>query len=271
MAAWGRLYAAAVVAVDGARIVQVRRRGKGCLSYLVGAGDEAFVVDPSLEVALYRQLAERLGSWITRVFDTHLHADHLSGVRVLAAKTGATLYLNPADRFDFAYTALADGDRFSLPGGGEVSVATLHTPGHTEGSTVCLVGDGAMLSGDTLFVDGVGRPDLAERAEEFARNLHRSLRDKILVLGDDVVVLPAHYGDAIGVRPGVAVAAALGDLRAALSPLQLDEDGFVAWAVARTTDRPPNYAQIIRANMARLSEPLTRLAHLAVGPNRCSA
>jgi len=271
MAAWARLYDAAVVEVEGAKIVQVRRRAKGCLSYLVGSGGEAFVVDPSIEVTLYRQLADQLGWRITRVFDTHLHADHLSGARDLAAQTGATLHLNPADTFEFTYTPLADGDRFALPGGVEVSVATLHTPGHTEGSTVYLVGGGALLSGDTLFVDGVGRPDLAERAEEFARNLHRSLREQILVLGDEVTVLPAHYGEGVRVRAAIPVAATLGELRASLVPLQLDEEPFVAWAVARTTDRPPNYARIITANMGRAAEPPAVLQRLEDGPNRCSA
>ncbi len=270
MAAWSKVYDAAVVELDGAQVVQVRRRAKGCLSYVVGAGDQAFVVDPSIDVDVYLQVAGQLGWEITRVFDTHLHADHLSGARDLADATGASLHLNPADTFEFAFEPLRDGDRFVLPGGAELSVAALHTPGHTEGSTIFFIGD-AVLSGDTLFVDGVGRPDLAERAEEFARNLHRSLRDRVLKLPDDVTVLPAHYGDGVPVRPGEPVAASLGSLRATVDPLGLDEEAFVAWAVARTTERPPNYVSIIGANMGRGQTPPALLQHLEAGPNRCSA
>ena len=172
MAAWGALYDWVVVDVDGSvRVVQVRRRGKGCLSYVVGAGDEAFVVDPSLDVDVYLEVAAEHGWRIRRVFDTHLHADHVSGARNLAARVGATLHLNPADSFNFGYAALRDGESFALGGSSAFSVAALRTPGHTEGSTVYFVDERIVLTGDTLFVDGVGRPDLAEHAEEFAHNL----------------------------------------------------------------------------------------------------
>lgn len=271
MTAWGVVYDRVVTEAEGARIVQVRRRGKGCLSYVVGAGDQAVVIDPSVDAEVYLDVAAEQGWRITRVFDTHLHADHLSGARELAERTGATLHLNPADAFHFDFTPLHDGDRFDLPGGVELSVAALHTPGHTEGSTIYFVGRRAVLTGDTLFVDGVGRPDLAERAEEFARNLHRSLQEKVLTLPDDALVLPAHHGEDVAVRPDSPVAASLGDLRATLAPLTMDEDDFVAWASARTTPRPPNYVEIVKANMGRPETPLLLLKRMEIGPNRCSA
>ena len=271
MSAWGQLYDTATLEVPGGVVVQVRRRGKGCLSYVVGSGDEAVVVDPSLDVDRYFEVAAAHGWRITRVFDTHLHADHLSGARDLAELAGASLHLNPADTFDFDYQPLGDGESFTLSGGTEVSVATLHTPGHTLGSTVYVVSGSVVLSGDTLFVDGVGRPDLADRAEEFARNLYRSLSQRVLTLEDDVLVLPAHYGDQVPVRSDEPVAATVGTLRATLPPLALDEEAFVAWAAARATERPPHYQQIITANMGRVSLPSAALAYLEEGPNRCSA
>ncbi|MDA8340954.1 MAG: MBL fold metallo-hydrolase [Actinomycetota bacterium] len=271
MQAWGHLYDTATVEVPGGLVVQVRRRGKGCLSYVVGSGGEAAVVDPSVDVDRYFDVAAAHGWRITRVFDTHLHADHLSGARELAELAGASLHLNPADTFEFPYRPLADGELFTLDGGAELSVATLHTPGHTLGSTVYLVSGAVLLSGDTLFVDGVGRPDLAERAEEFARNLHRSLAERVLTLDDDVLVLPAHYGEQVPVRWDEPVGAPVGHLRSSLPPLALDESAFVTWAVARATDRPPHYQQIITANMGRTSFPSAALAYLEEGPNRCSA
>ena len=226
MAAWGAVYDWVVAEVGDVRVVQVRRRGKGCLSYLVGAGDEAFVIDPSIDIDVYDEVAAEHGWRITRVFDTHLHADHLSGARVLADRTGASLHLNPADTFDFAFQAhrrLACrhgvlerrpthgvlGDRFPLGADVVLSVAALRTPGHTQGSTIYFVGDRVVLTGDTLFVDGIGRPDLAERAEEFAHNLYRSLQERVLTLPDETLVLPGHYGDSVRVAPDEPVGTTL--------------------------------------------------------------
>jgi glyoxylase-like metal-dependent hydrolase (beta-lactamase superfamily II) len=271
MAAWALVYDSVVFEVDGnVEVVQVRRRGKGCLSYVIGAEKDAFVVDPSLDTDIYVALAEEHGWRITRVFDTHLHADHLSGARALAARTHATLHLNPADTFEFPYEPLRDGDTFALGSHAAFSVAALRTPGHTQGSTVYFVDNRVVLTGDTLFVDGVGRPDLAERAEEFAHNLYRSLHDRVLTLPDDAFMMPAHYGDGVTVRPDLPVGATLGELRKSLLALGFDEDAFVAWATERATPRPPNYVEIIKANMGRSDLPRTAIAQLEAGPNRCS-
>jgi len=270
MAGWAGVYDSVTLEFGDVRVVQVRRRGKGCLSYVVGAGDQAVVVDPSVDVWAYTRVADEHGWKIVRVFDTHLHADHLSGARPLAAATGASIHLNPADTFEFDYEALSDGDAFELPGGVSFRVAAMHTPGHTRGSTVYLVGDRAVLAGDTLFVESVGRPDLADRAEEFAHNLYRSLHDKVLSLPDDAYVLPGHYGDEVVVRPDRPVGATLGELRLALEPLSFGEDDFVAWATEHATSRPPNYVEIVQANMGRNAVPLAELRALETGPNRCA-
>jgi glyoxylase-like metal-dependent hydrolase (beta-lactamase superfamily II) len=270
MAAWGIAYDSVLIDLGEVQVVQVRRRGKGCLSYLVGAGDSAFAVDPSSDIEVYSQLAQEHGWRITRVFDTHLHADHLSGARLLAIASGASLHLNPADDFNFDYEPLSDGDRFELPGGAAMNVAALATPGHTSGSTVYVAADRALLSGDTLFVESVGRPDLADRAKEFAHNLYRSLHDKVLGLPDGTLVLPAHYGDTVTVRPDSPIGATLGGLRRSLAPLGYDEETFVAWATERAAPRPPNYEAIIKANMGRSTASLAALRQLELGPNRCA-
>ena len=270
MAAWGMVYDAVTLELEDLRVVQVRRRGKGCLSYLVGAGDQAFVVDPSADVDVYVRLAEEHGWSISRVFESHLHADHLSGARELCERTGATLHLNPADPFGFPYIPLHHGDRFALTDGVSLEVRAMHTPGHTRGSTVFVVDERVLLSGDTLFVESVGRPDLADRAEEFAHDLYRSLHDQVLALPDRILVLPAHYGDGVVVRPDQPVGTSLGELRQALEPLTYDEDAFASWATAHSVVRPPNYVEIVEANMGRASRPLGALRGLEVGPNRCA-
>jgi glyoxylase-like metal-dependent hydrolase (beta-lactamase superfamily II) len=270
MVAWAAVYDTAELAAGEATVVQIRRRGKGCLSYVIGAGDAAFVVDPSVDVDVYEAVAAEHGWRIARVFDTHLHADHLSGARLLSDRTGATLHLNPMDAFDFPFEPLGDEDRFVLPGGTALGVSVLHTPGHTEGSTIFRIGGAALLTGDTLFVDGVGRPDLADRAEEYARNLHRSLIERVLTVGEGAMVLPAHYGDDVEVVPGVPVGATVRELVDRLPPLRYDQAAFVRWASAAASDRPPNHVEIIRANMGRPGLPFDELRRLELGPNRCS-
>lgn len=270
MQAWGTFYDDVTLEVGDVRIVQVRRRGKGCLSYLVGAGDTAFVVDPGADVEVYTKLADEHGWTISRIFDTHLHADHLSGARALRELTGATLHLNPADPFEFEYEPIDDGARFELPGGSAFEVAVVHAPGHTRGSTVYLVTDRVLLSGDTLFVESVGRPDLADQAEAFAHSLFASLHERVLSLPDPVLVLPGHYGDDVAVTPDRPVGASLGELRQSLAPLSYDEASFVDWAVGRSIVRPPNYEQIVLANMGRSTATLESLRELEAGPNRCS-
>jgi glyoxylase-like metal-dependent hydrolase (beta-lactamase superfamily II) len=270
MSAWSNVYDDAEVALAGATIVQVRRRGKGCLSYLVAAGRSCVAIDPSADVGQYLDRAAVRGWTITQVFDTHLHADHVSGARALAATTGAELVLNPADGFGFPHTALHDGMAVEIADGVELTVSVLATPGHTSGSTTFLLGSSAMFTGDTLFLESVGRPDLADKAEAFAHALYRSLHDKVLSLPDTALVLPAHVGQDVVVRGGEVLGAALGTLRDALWQLSADEDAFVAWAVGSVSERPPNYATIVVTNQLGRDVDAAERAGLESGPNRCA-
>ncbi|MGA2432981.1 MAG: MBL fold metallo-hydrolase, partial [Acidimicrobiales bacterium] len=161
MSAWATTYDHVEGNFGGATVVQIRRRGKGCLSYLIGAGESALVIDPSRDLEQYLAVAKEHGWTISHVLDTHLHADHLSGARDLSASTGATLWLNPADAFDFAFEPLSDGRAIELAAGVALTVSSVSVPGHTEGSTMYQLGHDAIFTGDTLFLESVGRPDLA--------------------------------------------------------------------------------------------------------------
>jgi glyoxylase-like metal-dependent hydrolase (beta-lactamase superfamily II)/rhodanese-related sulfurtransferase len=270
MAAWGHAYESVEADLTGATVVQVRRRGKGCLSYVVGADESCVVIDPSIDVERYLDIARRHGFAITHVFDTHLHADHISGAREIAGRTGAELVLNPADPFTYDFTAITDGLRVPIGRRLHLEVAAVAAPGHTEGSTVYRLGDAAVFTGDTLFLESVGRPDLADQAESYAHLLYRSLHDIVLPLSDDILVLPAHYGESVAVRYGELVTRPLGELRASLPALALSEADFVSWAVAHVTDRPPNYREIVRFNAGTSDLGVGELADLELGPNNCA-
>ena len=269
MTAWASTYDVVEGEFAGATVVQIRRRGKGCLSYVVGSATNAVVIDPSREIAQYLDVAARHGWTISHVLDTHLHADHISGARELVAATGAALWLNPNDAFDFDFEPLYDGRAIELATGVHLEVSSVSVPGHTEGSTMYQLGDAALFTGDTLFLESVGRPDLADQAEPFAHHLYKSLHERVLPHGDATMVFPAHYGPGVEVRHHEFVARPLGALRHTLPALDLSEPEFVAWAMANVKDRPPNYQRIVLVNMGR--DQLTDEAvELEVGPNRCA-
>jgi len=256
--------------VDGLAVVQVQRPGRGCLSYLLLAGDRALVVDPAPDPDFYLELADELGGRITDVFDTHLHADHLSGARALSERAGAALRL-PVGALErgVAYadevTALADGDTVPLGG---VEVRALALPGHTTDMTGLLLADRALVSGDSLFVDGLARPDLQQvdpaGARAMARQLHATLHERVLALGDDVVVLPGHTHPRVNSAP---VVASLGEIRRNVPELAIDDAAQFADVLLRDMPpRPANYETIIAVNSGR--HPFDPA--LETGGNSCS-
>jgi glyoxylase-like metal-dependent hydrolase (beta-lactamase superfamily II) len=273
MRAWSLAWNTADVPLPGsaATVIQVRRTGKGCLSYLIGAGTvgEAAVIDPSLAPEVYIDLAATRGWRITRVLETHVHADHLSRARALAEQTGAALLLPAAaaDRVVFPFMPVADGAAVAL---GPATLVVLATPGHTPESTSYLLDGVALFTGDTLFLTSVGRPDLhadtaAVRAKALA--LFGSLR-RLLALPPATLVLPGH-DSAPAAFDGVPTTAMLGDVRARTALLALPEDAFVAQILSRLPATPPNHEPIIARNEAGapiIDDP----AELEAGANRCA-
>jgi glyoxylase-like metal-dependent hydrolase (beta-lactamase superfamily II) len=253
----------------GSTFVQIQRLGKGCLSYLLGARGAAAVVDPCVDESAYTRVAERSGLRITHVLETHVHADHVSRARGLAESTGATLVLPPNGRARFPFVPLADGQKIEVGG---LVIEALGTPGHTGESTCYRVGDAALLTGDTLFVGSVGRPDLERGdagAEAGARALHGSLR-RLFALGDDVRIFPGHHGCPIPFdrRP---IEARLGDLRPRIDALRLDEDAFAARIVAGLGEKPPNFETVLAVNEGRGDLGGVEPLDVEAGPNRCAA
>ncbi|HLJ68065.1 MAG TPA: MBL fold metallo-hydrolase [Chloroflexota bacterium] len=262
--AWNR---AELRLTDGVDVIQVRRTGKGCLSYLVASQDEAVVIDPVLGPDVYRDIAAASGRKITGVVDTHVHADHVSRSRLLVGELGVPHYLPAQERVHFAFEPLRDGDR--IPVGG-TALDVMHTPGHTWESCTYRLPAGVVFTDDTLFLDGVGRPDLEARsgeAEERGRALYQSLR-RLALLAEDTQVLPGHASGPLAFD-GVPWAASLAEVRARVSLLQLSEAAFVDTVLARIPPTPPNHHRIVALNeTGRWPEEDPTV--LEAGANRCA-
>jgi glyoxylase-like metal-dependent hydrolase (beta-lactamase superfamily II) len=248
-------------------VIQVRRTGKGCLSYIVGTDREAVVIDAALDPAVYESLAQQRGWHITAVLDTHIHADHLSRSRLLAQQVGATLYLPTQERVQFPFTPLHDGAMVSV---GTAHIRALHTPGHTLESMSYVLNDHLVCTGDTLFLVAVGRPDLDAdpmEAEQRAHLLYTSLQ-RLLTLPGDTLILPGHASSPIAFD-GRPLIGRLAEVRAAIPRLGMPEDAFVADVLARIPPTPPNHRQIVTLNEAGATlavDPIT----LEAGANRCA-
>jgi glyoxylase-like metal-dependent hydrolase (beta-lactamase superfamily II) len=270
MRAWSTAWNAAEAPVSGSQagVVQVRRTGKGCLSYLVGSGGEAAVIDPSAEVEVYARLARERGWRVTKVIETHVHADHLSRARRLAQEAEAELHLPEQDRVKFPFRAVREGDALKVGGSW---LEALRTPGHTLESTCYLLDGRALFTGDTLFVNSVGRPDLKaadpQEARLRAHALYASLQ-RLLTLPVETLVLCCHSSQPIPFD-GQPIAAPLGELPAAIPLLGQPEDAFVAAVLQRIPPTPPNHLHIVMFNEAgELPEGDPLL--LEAGANRCA-
>jgi glyoxylase-like metal-dependent hydrolase (beta-lactamase superfamily II) len=269
MRGWGRLHRAFDVA-GAPGVVQVVRPGTGCVSYVVHGRSEAVVVDPSQHVREYRGVAAARDLDIVGAVDTHAHADHVSGGRRLATELEVPYYLHEADAGDLdGYTSVEDGQSMPV---GDRELRVLHTPGHTPGSVSLRFG-GACLSGDTLFLRSVGRPDLEDADEGAVRDASEKLfesLDRLLDLHDDTLVLPGHVSDE-PVGPVGDVVYALRRRNEMLDRVAAGErDAVVETIVESLGETPNNYQEIKRINVGK--EPLTEdAARLELGPNNCAA
>src|SRR5688572_14016596 len=233
----------------------------GCASYLVGDEDAgvAAVVDPKLDIDEYLKLARYLGVRIEHILETHNHADHVSGHGRLVAATGATIHIHGDAEPDYDHEPFDDGWELQL---GALTVRALHTPGHRpEHAAFALVDTArsdepwAVLTGDTLFVGDIARPDLAVDKEEGARGIFHSLNDKLMSLPDTTEVWPGHLGGSLCGGPGMdlKVSSTIGFERAHQEMLAIAEESeFVQRAIATLGPQPPNFRNIVALNRGPL-------------------
>jgi glyoxylase-like metal-dependent hydrolase (beta-lactamase superfamily II)/rhodanese-related sulfurtransferase len=276
------------------KVVQVRKIGKGCISYIVSLidnntninDDEAIVIDPVFPIDEYIRIANAEignGAKITKVFDTHLHADHVSAARELADKIDAQLYVSSYEDYsqDRYYQKQGQKHFISLKEGdistGEkidgkpLEIKVIHTPGHTSGGICLLICGKLLFTGDTLFVDGVGRPDLRDKAEEFASLLYNTLHNKIFNMQNkqDIIVFPGHTDKIIDEEE--ILSEDLDNIQKKLVILNLDRKDFVRKISSIIMPTPSQYKEIILMNKGdKKLPPLQELQELEMGPNRCS-
>jgi glyoxylase-like metal-dependent hydrolase (beta-lactamase superfamily II)/rhodanese-related sulfurtransferase len=253
---------------------QVNRRGKGCLSYVVVSGAEAVVVDPSRDAAWYEAFVAAQGARVVRVLDTHVHADHVSGGPELAERLRVPYFVDAGAGFELhrSVIPLGDGERLRLggPGGVVLEVTVLHTPGHTPGSASYLLDGRYLLSGDTLFVGAIGRPDLGGHVEEWGRALFDTLRRRLAALPPETVVLPAHYASLQEIGPDGVVSGRLGELRRSVPEIRAKTpEAFVAAVRAALSEAPAFYAEIVGVNLGGTA-PAERIAEWELGRNQCA-
>jgi hydroxyacylglutathione hydrolase len=233
----------------------------GCASYLIGDEDAgvAAVVDPRLDIDAYLRAARYLGVRIEHILETHNHADHVSGHGRLAAATGAVIHIHRDAAPEYEHEPFEDGWELPL---GEVTARALHTPGHRPEHTAFALIDTArspepwaLLSGDTLFVGDIARPDLAVEKEEGARGIFRSLHEKLMPLPDACEVWPAHLGGSLCGGPGMdlKISSTIGFERGTQPLLQLDDETeFVKRTTSGLGPQPPNFENIVAINRGPL-------------------
>jgi hydroxyacylglutathione hydrolase len=247
----------------GSRMIfrQITHDDLGCASYLIGDEDAgvAAVVDPAFAIEPYLQLARYMDVRIEHIFETHNHADHVSGHGRLVDATGARIHIHREASPAYEHEPFEDGREWRL---GALTIRAVHTPGHRPEHTAFVLVDTArgpepwaVLTGDSLFVGDVARPDLAIEPADGARDIFRSLHERLLTLPAEAEVWPAHLGGSMCGGPGMdmKIASTIGYERAHNPSLAIaTEDAFVADAVSRLGPQPPNFETIVELNRGPL-------------------
>ncbi|NGM70535.1 MBL fold metallo-hydrolase [Natronolimnobius sp. AArcel1] len=278
MNGWARIYEAVEVnRYDGAgTLYQYQRPSSGCLGYLVIDGDEAAVIDPLRAFTdRYFEDAAELDVDLTYAIDTHIHADHISGLRNLAEEgVEGVIPAAAVDRgvtYADELTLAEDGDEFQV---GDATIETVSTPGHTSGMTSYLIDGELLATGDGLFVESVARPDLEEGdagAEDAAKQLYESLQERVLSLPDETLVGGAHFSDSAAPAEDGTYTAPIGQLEEEMAALTMDEAEFVELILSDMPPRPANYEEIIATNLGQQETGDEEAFELELGPNNCAA
>lgn len=267
MNAWSLAWNEAAISFPDYTIIQFRRTGKGCLSYLIFSGNEALVVDASIDTAVFENYLKSINCKLVHVLETHIHADHLSRSKQLAENNSCLLHLPVPNKVAFNYIPVSDNTIINV---GAIQLRAIKTPGHTVESMSYLVNNEVLLTGDTLLTRGVGRPDLKANTEEMQEKsllLYQSLQ-KILQLNDSIIVLPAHSSEPIAFDRKI-VSTTIGEARKNIHLLQLTATGFIQAILQNIPPTPANYLTIVERNLQGDFDG-NNSTGLEAGANRCA-
>ncbi len=272
---WGNMLAPKLVASDDDyKLYQFIRPGKASCSYGLIANDEMVLFDPSRNVDFYRSFAENNAARIVTSCETHLQADYISGSQQLAAGCGAPILGHEYDFKDaaFNYQKIVDDQVYaSFKGGPEIKA--LHMPGHTPGSTSYLIDNKYLITGDTVFILSIGRPDLGGKAEEWSKLLYHTLKTKIAELKDDLIILPGHYMDWREANPSRIFSDTLGNIKNKNSDIYgiSSETEFVEFIKDNMRPQPEVYTEIRKVNAGLLEVGAEEQEIMDLGKNECAA
>ncbi|KAA9396536.1 MBL fold metallo-hydrolase [Haloarcula sp. CBA1130] len=278
MNGWASIYETVEVTdYDGVgTLLQYQRPSSGCLGYLLYDDGEAAIIDPLRAFTdRYLEDADELGVDLQYALDTHVHADHISGVRALDDEGVEGVIPEEAVDRGVTYadelTTAEDGDTFEV---GDATIEAVYTPGHTTGMTSYLVDGSLLATGDGLFIESVARPDLEEGddgAPDAARMLYESLQERVLTLPDDTLIGGAHFSDAAEPAADGTYTAPIGELVEEMDALTMDEDEFADLILSDMPPRPANYEDIIATNLGQNAVDDEEAFTLELGPNNCAA
>ena len=258
---------------DGVLGWQIQRPSKACISYVFGSdGGNAVVVDPARFPEPYESLAAAHSMTITHVLDTHVHADHISGGPDLAMRTGASYHLPVEDagpKVPWPNEPLADGQEIDL-GTTKVHAFAIKMPGHTPGTTCLHLPGVFLLTGDTVFVRGVGRPDLTGKADELAKELFHTVHDRLQPLDPNTMILPAHWSTEAEIGADGLVATTLAHIFESTLMNEDDMETFVQEIVGTLPSAPDTYDTIRAVNAGKVVS-AEEIEFLEIGKNQCAA
>lgn len=273
---WGNLLAPKRINLGSEpyALFQFIRPGKASCSYGLLYKGEMVVFDPSRNFEFYESVAISQNAKIVKTFETHLQADYISGSKQIANKTGADIFAHEADFKDatFIYSTINDGEIFTIGENGP-EIKVLHSPGHTPGSTSYIIDDKYLISGDTVFIQSVGRPDLGGKTEAWSEMLFDTLTNKIMDLSGDLNVLPGHYMDWSEANSDLVFSDKLAEVIAYNENVyHMDSPKiFTQYIKDNMRKSPEVYGEIRKVNTGWLDVEIDEADTMDLGKNECAA
>jgi len=267
MKQWSTAWNTAQKKFNDFEVLQIRRTGKGCLSYIVSSNNDAVIIDASLPIDIYVQLSQKNNLSIKYVIETHIHADHLSRSKEVAEYFNVPLFLPIPNKVKFPFHSILKDTAFPI---GNIMLRTIPTPGHTMESVSFYIENNVVFTGDTLFTNGVGRPDLKSSQEESrikAGLLYHSLK-KLLFLPDEVLILPAHTNKPVEFDR-IMLYSTIGEVKKTIQVLHKNEEDFIEFVLQHIPEPPPNYSSIVEKNLIGDFSDVNPF-ELEAGANRCA-